>query len=187
MNLRDACSVIKQSVSAAQAADALGLAPDRYGRCRCPVHNGQDRNLKVYGGSKGYYCYVCHSGGDVIDLVCNVNRCSIKDAVEWLNGAFGLGLEQDDAKAMEVAKRAAERRKREQERKDRMLERDFRLWLDAQEVSKEIDQAVIQHRPMKPGDPITDEFRTAVFAKEDMREIEAELSDRLMSGKGTMA
>lgn len=186
MNLREACAMIKQSVSAAQAADALGLAPDRYGRCRCPVHNGQDRNLKVYSGQKGYYCYVCHSGGDVIDLVQNANRCSLKEAVDWLDSAFRLGLEQDDRQAMEAARRAAERRKREQERNERMRERDFSLWLDAQEVSKEIDQAVAQYRPTNPGEPITDEFRTAMFAKEEMREINAVLSNRLMDGKGTM-
>ena len=179
MTLSEAARMIKMSVSALDAAKALGLEPDRYGRCRCPIHGGQDRNMKLFGGTRGFYCFVCHSGGDVMDLVCSVNRCDTRTAVAWLNDAFRLGLENDSAEAREAARRAAERRKREQERKDRMLERDFRLWLDAQEVTKEIDQAVEQHRP-KPGEPITDAFRTAVFAREDMREINAELSDLVM-------
>jgi len=180
MNLTDAARMVKQSVSALEAAKALGLDPDRYGRCRCPIHGGKDRNLKVFGGTRGYYCFVCHSGGDILDLVGNVNRCGLKEAVAWADGVFHLGLENDDRAAIEAARRASDRRKREQERRDRMLERDFRLWLDAQEVSKEIDQAYEQHRPKKPGDPITEAFQRAAFAREDMREIEAELSDRVM-------
>lgn len=183
MKHADAARIIKQSVSALDAADALGLDPDRYGRCRCPIHGGRDRNMKVFGGTRGFYCFVCHAGGDVLDLVCEVNQCTVGEAVGWISNAFRLGLDDDNDAVMEAAKKAAERRKRERERKDRMQERDFRLWLDAQEVSKEIDHAVEQRRPEKPGDPITNAFRKAVFAQEDMREIEAEIADRVINGR----
>lgn len=183
MKYRDACAIIKQSVSARQAAEALGLSPDRYGRCRCSVHNGENRNLKVFDGDRGYYCYVCHSGGDVIDLVQNTNRSTLKEAVAWLDGAFRLGLEDDARDAQRAAIEAAERRKREQERREQEREKHLEDWLDVQEACKYADQAYEQHRPRKPGDPITDAFRQAAFDREVLKDINTRYTIRLMDGE----
>ena len=55
--------LIRSSVSAYEAGKALGLNPDRYGRCACPVHHGVDRNCKLWKDEGGFYCYVCHASG----------------------------------------------------------------------------------------------------------------------------
>ena len=86
----NAAYIAKQSVTALDAAKALGLRPDRHGRCACPVHHGRDRNCKL--GGTGYHCFVCGAHGDVIDLVMAVNGCSFQSALNWLNSAFNLGL-----------------------------------------------------------------------------------------------
>ena len=102
---------IRSTVSAYQAAEALGLRPDRHGRCACPVHHGKDRNCKLWKDDRGFYCYVCKKGGDVIRLVEVVNQCCFSEAVAWLNSAFQLGLDldsADDKKASERALRAKE-------------------------------------------------------------------------------
>lgn len=87
------CDVIRSAVSAYDVGTALGLAPGHDGRCRCPFHGGDHRNLKLYGPGRGYYCFVCHAHGDVISLVKEYTKCSFMDAVEWLNDSFGLNLD----------------------------------------------------------------------------------------------
>ena len=53
--------------------------------------------MKLYEGNRGYYCFVCHRGGDCISLVMGVvPNCSYSDAMWWINDEFGLGLRRDD-------------------------------------------------------------------------------------------
>lgn len=93
MDIRDVSAVIRETVPAREVAKALGLEMDRHGRCACPFHHGSDRNMKIYEGNRGYYCFVCHKGGDCISLVTGVlTDCSYADAVWWINDTFGLGL-----------------------------------------------------------------------------------------------
>lgn len=87
-----ACEVIRMTVSPLEAGKALGLNPHSDGRCKCPFHGGDRRNLKLYGIGRGYYCFVCHASGDVINLVKEYSKCSFSEAVEWISDAFGLRL-----------------------------------------------------------------------------------------------
>lgn len=99
MDIREISAVIRNSVPAVEVAKALGLNVDRHGRCSCPFHNGQDRNLKCYDGNRGFYCFVCHRGGDCISLVQGVvPDCSYADAMWWINDTFGLGLRKNHDK-----------------------------------------------------------------------------------------
>lgn len=93
MDMREISSVIRNTVSAIEVGKALGLNVDRHGRCSCPFHQGRDRNMKLYDGNRGFYCFVCHRGGDCISLVRGVvPDCSYCDAMWWINDQFGLGL-----------------------------------------------------------------------------------------------
>lgn len=99
MDVREISAAIRNSVSAVEVARALGLNVDRHGRCSCPFHNGQDRNMKLYDGNRGYYCFVCHAAGDCISLVKGVvPECSYVDAMWWINDQFRLGFRQDHAR-----------------------------------------------------------------------------------------
>ena len=93
MDVREISNVIRNSVTTLDVANALGLDVDRHGRCRCPFHHGQDRNMKIYEGNRGYYCFVCHKSGDCISLVTGVvPEIGYTDAMWWVNDQFGLGL-----------------------------------------------------------------------------------------------
>ena len=77
------------------------------GRIKCPIHHGEDRNMRVY--PKSYYCWVCHASGDVIQFVQSVLGLSFQDAMRRLNEDFNLHLpigaersEVDDAKLSEL-------------------------------------------------------------------------------------
>ena len=99
MEIREICAVVRNSVPTMDVARALGLNVDRHGRCSCPFHHGQDRNMKVYDGTRGYYCFVCHKGGDCISLVTGVApELSYTEAMWWINDRFNLGLRQEHEK-----------------------------------------------------------------------------------------
>ena len=99
MEIRQISAAIRNSVPTIDVARALGLNVDRHGRCSCPFHNGQDRNMKIYEGNRGYYCFVCHKGGDCISLVTGVvPDCSYVDAMWWINDQFQLGFRQEREK-----------------------------------------------------------------------------------------
>ena len=94
MDTREISTAIRNSVSAIDVAKALGLNIDRHGRCSCPFHHGADRNMKCYEGNRGYYCFVCHKGGDCISLVQGVvPDISYLDAMWWVNDYFQLGYQ----------------------------------------------------------------------------------------------
>lgn len=109
MDIRDISEAIRNSVSALEVAKALGLNVDRHGRCSCPFHHGADRNMKVWEGNRGFYCFVCHESGDCIHLVQGVvPDIGYVDAMWWVNDNFGLGYRQkhDKPSIMYRAKRA---------------------------------------------------------------------------------
>ena len=99
MEIREISEAIRKSVSALEVAKALGLNVDRHGRCSCPFHHGADRNMKVWDGNRGFYCFVCHESGDCIHLVQGVvPDIKYVDAMWWVNDNFGLGFRRDTEK-----------------------------------------------------------------------------------------
>lgn len=113
---------IRESVSADQVGMDYGLNPGRDGRCPCIFCSGtRDDTLKLYPGNRGFYCYRCHKSGDVITLYRQITGAGFRQAVEDLNGQYGLGLplKTADQEAIQKAKVLSEKRKREREEKER--------------------------------------------------------------------
>lgn len=99
MDIREISEAIRNSISTIDVAKALGLNLDRHGRCSCPFHHGTDRNMKCYPGNRGYYCFVCHKGGDCISLVQGVvPDIGYADAMWWINDYFKLGYSKETKK-----------------------------------------------------------------------------------------
>ena len=144
---------IRQSVTARDAAQALGILVDGHGRCACPAHNGKDRNMRLYPGDGGFHCFVCGASGDVIRLVEIVLSCTFQEAVRWLDSAFGLGLElpgASDTKRSEAAQIALKRKRmrREQDRQiDQML---FDLYVMSGILLNGIEADAVRYRPVRP-------------------------------------
>lgn len=179
MRLTEAVPLAKQAVSASEVADALGLSPDRYGRCACPIHGGKDRNMKLFSGERGYYCFVCHAGGDVIDLVRRVNGCGLREAVAWLDGAFHIGLNIDapeDKERQRAVQRAIQRRR--ERRREQELERIalHNTQLDALSLGMELDELIEAARPHRYSEEWSDAFCAALKAREELKQIEEELA-----------
>jgi len=82
---------IKDSVTIQQLLDVLGVRVIG-NRAICPLH--QDTNPSFsFNNNKGLWnCFVCNKGGDIISLVMQIEQIDFKDALNWINDKFALGL-----------------------------------------------------------------------------------------------
>lgn len=156
MTLRDLADAVKQSVTAGQVAESIGAHPDSKGFCKCPIHGEKTGSMKVYPGNRGWYCFGCHQGGSVIDLVMLYYGVDLKEAVRMLNDEFSLGLpvdgeatrEQEEEAKRRAAEREREKRKREAAEKER--ERAFDRYCD---LSREIALMELDKKEFAPKTP----------------------------------
>lgn len=61
------------------------------GFARCVWHNEKTPSMKYYKKNNRVHCFGCHKSGDAIDVVQAIRGCSLKDAVNFLNGDYGTG------------------------------------------------------------------------------------------------
>jgi len=178
-------ATVKDAVSGYQCGEALGLNPDSSGRCACPIHNGRDRNMKLWKDDSRYYCHVCHAKGDTISLVQAVNQCSFWSAVEWLNSAFNLGLpltSQPDKNASEAAQIARKRKQMEREQKQAIDTMMFDLYTATVKLCGDLEADKEQYKP-KPTDQhwdkrFCDAMQLLPYAKELAERLAVEVIGR---------
>lgn len=98
---------IKRMVGMRQTAEYYGYQADRQGRCLCPFHNDGHPSMKIYPHDRGYYCFSCGSGGDVIKFVSRLYGLNNEAAAQKIIEDFALPI-----KTQELSYR--EKREREQ-------------------------------------------------------------------------
>ena len=140
MKLSDLADAVKRSVTAVDAARAIGLEPNRAGFCKCPLHGEKTGSMKLYPGMRGWYCFGCGRGGSVIDLVMEYYGLTVAGAIEFLNDEFSLGLpigyqatkEQEEDARRRSAQREEEQRRRKTAEKAR--QDAFERWCDLGDI-----------------------------------------------------
>ena len=134
---------IKQQYSMIDVVERYGFHPDRHGFLHCPFHKGDHTaSLKVYEDS--FYCFGCHTHGDIFSFVQRMENCSFKKAFEILGGDSGP---MSDAAITRIA-----RRKREQKRYQKKLD-------DAMEGTvKASDELQRAKAELETLDPLSDEW-----------------------------
>ena len=174
MNKVDAIRIVKDAVTAEDAARALGLNVDRRGRALCPWHSERHPSLHLYKGDRGCWCFACQNGGSVIDLTMQVLGCDTWDAVRWLSDTFALGLTLDGKPDMAVSTEITRRRQRADELHEKLV--------DIQDAINECDillgdlnDQIRQYRPKRMTDEWNKQFCKAVKAYEDAKVIESDL------------
>lgn len=165
---------IRRRVSPREVLDMEGLPVNRQGFALCPFHGDKNPSLKVYGDGRGWYCFGCHAGGDVIGLVQHLHRLTFPQALTRLNVAFGLGLSLTHRKTGREAHLAALREEgykcrmawleAEIERKESDYWAFFELWLDCQRRC-DYARARVDH-----GGEFTEEDATDFWRVEWLRE-----------------
>lgn len=117
---------IRTNVSVRDVCSMYGIEVNRAGFTRCFIHGEKTASLKVYDGDRGWYCFGCHRGGDVISFVMFYFGIDFIDAVRKINQDFGLGLPIDkplQPDAEKEAKRIAYQRRVAQDKRKKLLER----------------------------------------------------------------
>ena len=92
---------IKSMLTMPEVAEHYGYQPNNKGFISCPFHVGDKTpSLKLYPEDKGWYCFGCHEGGDVISFVARLFSLSQYEAAKLLNADFALHLESEHPAAI---------------------------------------------------------------------------------------
>ena len=113
---------IKDRLTMQEVAERYGFHPDRSGFIKCPFHSGDNHgSLKIYPEHRGWHCFGCNSGGDVISFVMKLFDINFKQAVVRMDADFGLGLiGQDPKEYREQRSKIIEARRLEEEQKAKL-------------------------------------------------------------------
>ena len=114
--------VVKQSVTAREAAELYGIAVGRGGMACCPFHDDRHPSMKV---DTRFHCFGCGADGDVIDFTARLYDLSPKGAAEKLAQDFGLSY---DSKA--PIRRSYVRQKSEAQVRKEKREHGWRVLTD---------------------------------------------------------
>ena len=106
---------VKSSVTMKQIASMYGYQVNRAGFMRCPFHNDNSPSLKVYDGSRGFNCFVCHTGGDIIEFVMRHDNLRFEPAVRLIAEHFGIPIADGKHTLSEDERKRFMKRKAEQE------------------------------------------------------------------------
>lgn len=86
-------SDLKNLLTMRDVTERYGIEVNRAGFAHCPFHTGdRDASLKIYSGGRGWYCFGCGEGGDVISFVQKLFNLDFIGAVKRLNDDFNLNL-----------------------------------------------------------------------------------------------
>lgn len=112
--MSDLFMAVKETVSALDAGKRYGMEPTYQGFCRCCFHSERTASLKLYAGTSvddhsGFYCFGCHTGGDVIKLTGQIFGITPKESALMLARDFCIPFDDDqgyqpDSKAVQEAK-----------------------------------------------------------------------------------
>ena len=80
--------ILKACVTVPQAAAHYGVRIGRNGMCCCPFHSDKTPSMKI--NETYFYCFGCHSTGDVIDFTARLFNLSPLDAARKLAADFGI-------------------------------------------------------------------------------------------------
>lgn len=143
----DIAARIKEAVTCADLLERNGYHPDRHGLMLCPFHSEKTPSFRVYPNGKGWYCFGCHKGGDVLNLAVELYGVGFSDACKRLSDDFNLGLTRDDRTPKERRESALDiyRRKYQRQQAKREHEGHVREWAKV--------NAQIQQMEAEGGDP----------------------------------
>lgn len=119
--IRRAADIVRETISARQYAELIGLPVNRAGFTPCPFHSGDhDASMKLYSGTRGFHCFGCGASGDVIELAKRFYNLNFPAAITKVAEDAGIALPgMKPTYDQEQAMKAAEKRKQELERQQK--------------------------------------------------------------------
>ena len=102
--------LVRQEITAKQAAELYGLQFDRTGRGFCPWHDDGKHAALQFFADGGCYCHSCHAYGDAIDITAAMLGLRPKSAARLLYKDFHLNQPVDKRPDPESKRKAKQRR-----------------------------------------------------------------------------
>lgn len=173
---------IVQSVTMKQVCEMYGIQINGSGFACCPFHGEKTPSLKIFSGNKGYYCFGCHAGGDVINFVEKYFNLDFMGAVSKINSDFCLNLPVSEKPSLREQTRFNERVNKINLEKSRMeaLQENYDRAL-AKFVKA--DRTIIRCKPSSPEEEPNPEFIDAIknidYYVYKMNDAEARLYDEI--------
>ena len=149
--------VVKQSVTAKEAAEHYGIAVGRGGMACCPFHDDRHPSMKV---DTRFHCFGCGADGDVIDFTARLYDLSPKEAAEKLAQDFGLSY---DSKA--PPRRSYVRQKSEAQARKEKREHGWRVLTDYYHLLRKWEA---DYSPKTPDEDPHPRFLEAIQKKDYM-------------------
>ena len=123
---------IKNKISMKELLSHYGIEIDRRGFIKCPFHQEKTASMKIYDGNKGFYCFGCGMGGDIIDFVQQYFNLDFEQSLSKINEDFGLGLpvrgEISRSKKIELEKKAYQKKQKIKKQKEMIKQAEDRYW-----------------------------------------------------------
>lgn len=85
--------LVRERVTARQAAEYYGMEVTRYGKALCPWHDDHKPSLSFDPRTGRCKCFSCNRGGGAVDLVAALLGCTPLEAAQRINTDFQLRIE----------------------------------------------------------------------------------------------
>lgn len=153
---------IKDTVSMLEVAEYYGFAVNRRTRkIICPFHEDTHPSMHIYAGSKGYHCFVCGQGGDVIDFVMKLFNLPFIDACKKMDEDFRLNLNiggERTREEREAAERAYQERLRQKQLDEQNRTYLHALYDAALNRYTYLDRLKIEYAPNDPTGAVSEKY-----------------------------
>ncbi|MEE9441347.1 MAG: CHC2 zinc finger domain-containing protein [candidate division Zixibacteria bacterium] len=87
--------LILNSVTISDILENHGIETSRIGRIPCPIHGGNNPSSFSHRDSI-FNCFSFGASGGLIDLVCRLQNCRRKDAMDYLANMTGIELKREE-------------------------------------------------------------------------------------------
>ena len=130
-----------------QVAERYGCKVKRDGTCLCPFHDDTHPSMKIYPDDKGFYCWVCQKGGDVIKFVALLYGLKNEEACKRLIDDFSLPIKTGNLTYKEQRERQKQRDANAVKLDESMLTEAERKMVDefAQKIDVTDSSVVLQY------------------------------------------
>ena len=105
---------VKQRLSMREVAAFYGFREDRRHLCLCPFHKDRHPSMRIYPNDKGFYCFSCGKGGDVVTFVAALFGLQNEAACRKLIDDFSLPVNTTPVTYREKREREKRIRHREE-------------------------------------------------------------------------
>lgn len=110
MLLEEDIDFVKSQVSMRDIAIHYGIKINRNGYISCPFHNEKTASMKLYSGTKGYYCFGCGSGGTIFNFVMEYENKEFDESVRMVADIFNIKISDGRNLSTDVKKKALSNR-----------------------------------------------------------------------------